>query len=62
MLEYSIFKEVAKERFVGHLPTEFQVGHAQIHEVNKINGLRDGISVDIPGYEVTRNTIYRRVS
>lgn len=45
MMNYEIFKEVVKEKFMDYLPEECKAGKLEIREVRKVNKALDGLSV-----------------
>lgn len=48
MMDYEIFKEVVAEKFKDYLPEQFQGMKLEIHSVEKVNCMRDGINLINP--------------
>ena len=55
MMNYEIFKEVVKEKFMDQLSPELQSGVVEIREVNKVNHTLDALSVRQEGVNVAPN-------
>ena len=55
MMNYEIFKEVVKEKFMDQLAPELQSGVVEIREVNKVNRTLDALSVRQEGENVSPN-------
>lgn len=51
MMNYEIFKEVVKEKFLDHMPDDFANHTVVIHPVNKVNETLDGLSLQPPNGE-----------
>lgn len=51
MMNYEIFKEVVKEKFLDHMPDDFANHTVVIHPVNKVNETLDGLSLQSPNGE-----------
>ena len=51
MMNYEIFKEVVKEKFLAHMPDEFANHTVVVHPVNKVNETLDGLSLQSPNGE-----------
>lgn len=48
MMNYDIFLEVVKEKFMDYMPEQYRNGELQIHDVNKVNETLDGLTVLLP--------------
>mgnify|MGYP007067131127 CR=1 FL=1 len=51
MMNYEIFKEVVKEKFLDHMPDDFANHTVVVHPVNKVNETLDGLSLQSPNGE-----------
>lgn len=45
MMDYEIFLEVVKEKFMDYMPKQYQNGKLDIHDVTKVNEILDGLAV-----------------
>ena len=57
MMEYAIFKEVVKEQILEHLPDEFKGASVDVHEIEKVNRVLDGMVVLKPSRD-SAPTVY----
>ena len=49
MMDYTMFKELVKDKFMDYMPEDFKDGDLRINKVNKINGAKDGLSIYMEG-------------
>jgi hypothetical protein len=49
MMDYTMFKELVKEKFMDYMPEEFRHGELTIKQVYKINGAKDGLYIYLDG-------------
>lgn len=49
MMDYTMFKELVKDKFMDYMPENFKTGDLRINKVNKINGSKDGLSIYMDG-------------
>ncbi len=49
MMDYTMFKELVKDKFMDYMPENFKTGDLRINKVNKINGSKDGLSIYMEG-------------
>ncbi len=45
MMNYELFKEVVAEKFMDFMPEKYQGMHVEIREANKVNCVKDGLSI-----------------
>ena len=57
MMDYTMFKELVKDKFMDYMPEYLRNGNLSIDKVSKINGARDGLHIYQPG-EQGAPTIY----
>ncbi len=57
MMNYEIFKEVVKEKIKDYLPPKYENAEVNIHSANKVNQVKDGLTVQLPESNVAP-TIY----
>lgn len=53
MMEYEIFKDVVKEKFLSYMPEKYQDMEVRVDSVEKVNRRMDGLSVWKAGREKT---------
>lgn len=58
MMNYDIFLEVVKEKFMDYMPEQYRNGQLNIHEVNKVNETLDGLTVLLPDNKGLCPSIY----
>ena len=51
MMNYEIFKEVVKEKFLDHMPDDFANHTVVVHAVKKVNETLDGFMLQSPNGE-----------
>lgn len=49
MMDYTMFKELVKDKFMDYMPEDLKTAELQIHKVSKINGSKDGLSIYTEG-------------
>lgn len=49
MMDYTMFKELVKDKFMDYMPENLKNAELQIHKVSKINGSKDGLSIYTEG-------------
>lgn len=49
MMDYTMFKELVKDKFMDYMPEDLKNAELQIHKVSKINGSKDGLSIYTEG-------------
>ncbi len=57
MMDYTMFKEIVKDKFMDYMPEHLNGGSLSIDKVNKINGAKDGLHIYQEG-EKGAPTIY----
>lgn len=58
MMDYEMFLEVVKEKFMAYMPERYQSGKLEIHTVNKVNATWDGLNIRMPENDRISPTIY----
>lgn len=58
MMDYEMFLEVVKEKFMTYMPERYQSGKLEIHTVNKVNATWDGLNIRMPENDRISPTIY----
>lgn len=58
MMDYEMFLEVVKEKFMAYMPERYQSGKLEIHTVNKVNTTWDGLNIRMPENDRISPTIY----
>lgn len=59
MMQYEVFKEVIKEKFLDYLPEKYSNCEVSIHEVDKVNVTLDGLTVRFSNEDMSVSpTIY----
>lgn len=48
MMNYEIFKEVVKEKIKDYIPPMYENAEVNIHSANKVNQIKDGLTVKLP--------------
>lgn len=63
MIDYELFKEVVKEKFLSYMPAGYQGMDVEIRQVDKVNRRMDGLTLHGPGRAVSPtmyvNEMYR---
>ena len=49
MMDYTMFKEIVRDKIMDYMPEHMKNGEVQINPVNKVNQTRDGLNVYQPG-------------
>ena len=47
-MDYEMFLEVVKEKFMDYMPQRYQSGKLEIHAVNKVNVVWDALRISMP--------------
>lgn len=57
MMNYEIFKEVVRDKILDYLPSSYEGSRVDIIETNKVNKVRDGLTIHMPDSNISP-TIY----
>lgn len=55
MMNYEMFKEIVKEKIKNYMSPEYRDATVEIISVNKVNGVRDALTVCKPGEQIAPN-------
>lgn len=55
MMDYEMFKEIVREKIKDYMPPEYRDAAVDIFGLNKVNGVRDALTVWKPGEQIAPN-------